>query len=457
MSTNRNPNEFSRLLFKYLGIKGWTTAELANRLGVSRTTIWHWGRGDNIPTNPKTIADLANTLQMTDEDREGLLKAAGFVVHSNEFTPEPSKPFDKGSTHLAPLPEPAVLPSEMLRTYRTFQGRSADLEVLLNRLIEAHGLPIIAIEGLGGIGKTALAQELMARAFQANAFEGYVWTSAKAEFFEEEEIQRVRVSHYTLDTFLNAIATQCQQPQIMQARGDDKIIAVRALLAAHRLLIVLDNLETIKDYKKMIFQISQWLGQSRLLVTSRVQTTHSQAFCVSLRGLTLLEGIEFLRSESAERGIEVIQTATEESLKRMHSVTGGAPLAMKLIIGQHRHGFMEEILRQLIEAKYGEQNYPFYRFIYYHAWQMLNDDAKRVLVGMSYMSLTHGAYFEELLETVRFDSSAVMKALADVVARCLIEKSITVVAERFVLHPLTQYFVKSDIRSQWEGHASKNS
>ena len=91
----------------------------------------------------------------------------------------------------------------------------------------------------------------------------------------------------------------------------------------------------------------------------------------------------FLREESKERGITTVALAQRESLVQIHHATGGAPLAMKLVIGQMSRQPMDVVLNELKAARFSGQDYAFYRFVFKHSWEMLDLNAKKILVSMS--------------------------------------------------------------------------
>jgi len=82
---------------------------------------------------------------------------------------------------------------------------------------------------------------------------------------------------------------------------------------------------------------------------------------------------------------------------------------------------------------------------------MLEIDARKVLVDMSvFPPLTGGAVLD--VETVsQVESSAFWPAMDRLVTMSLVDKIGPASQERFALHPLTQYFIKSDITKEWAG------
>ncbi len=120
---------------------GLTQKELAERLGVQRTTVARWERGENHP-RPWLRPKLARALGVSAGRIEELLAAGGAP----------------GSSQGRTTPVPRQLPAAVA----DFTGRSAELAALTRILDEvsadAPGTVVIsAIGGTAGVGKTALA------------------------------------------------------------------------------------------------------------------------------------------------------------------------------------------------------------------------------------------------------------------------------------------------------------
>lgn len=165
-------------------------------------------------------------------------------------------------------------------------------------------------------------------------------------------------------------------------------------------------------------------------------------------GFTEDDGVTFLREEGKERGIEALAGAARSMLVKIHSVTGGAPLAMKLVAGQVSRQPMEFVLNTLQEASFRGQDYDLYRFIYRHSWKMLDTRARMAWVDMSVFPRKGGAVKDvESISQVKGDEF--WQAMDQLVRLSLVEKTGPAGGERFALHPLTQNFIRSDITKEW--------
>ena len=72
-----------------------------------------------------------------------------------------------------------------------FVGREAEIESALESLQPNSRTFIIGIEGIGGVGKSALAIELSYRCVEADLFESVIWISAKESVLTLQGIEPI--------------------------------------------------------------------------------------------------------------------------------------------------------------------------------------------------------------------------------------------------------------------------
>ena len=150
-----------------------------------------------------------------------------------------------------------------------------------------------------------------------------------------------------------------------------------------------------------------------------------------------------------EAEIEVVAQANRDSLAEIHQVTGGAPLAMKLVVGQISRLPMEEVLGTLKDARFEGQDYEFYRFVFQHSWDMLTMDAKKVLVSMSVFAPVIGGTEEAVRTVSAVEEPAYRRALDQLVLMSLVDPLGDLEHRRYAIHQLTNYFILSDIVKKW--------
>ncbi|MEO0769122.1 MAG: NB-ARC domain-containing protein [Cyanobacteria bacterium J06649_4] len=335
------------------------------------------------------------------------------------------------------------------RNYCTFVGRSKSLTQIKDALLSQDSTSIPAIVGLGGMGKTALAREVVEYILEKKIFEHIVWVSFKIESFISEKIISNESHSDRLSDVLSSVARQCGRLDIAKMPLARKSAALKHLLHNKRVLIVLDNLETLSDEVALVAALTQLTGRSRLLLTSRHQVKHEQVLNISLTGLSEDESMLFLRKNGEERNISAIAQASQSQLIEVYTATGGAPLAMKLVVGQMNRLPMTVILKTLRQASFKGQDYQFYRFIYKHSWSVLDFASHKLLVDLSVFPPRTGGSVLAVPDISQVEESAFWSAMDQLVTMSLVDKTGDISKERYSLHSLTQYFIRSDITKEW--------
>lgn len=177
---------------------------------------------------------------------------------------------DVGDYTHAELQQAAVPPRQDLRLcvdVSTFYGRSEELAVL-EQWIVGNRCRLVAVLGMGGIGKTTLAAKLVEQI--KNKFEWVIWRSLQNAPIIENVLAE-------LIQFLSNSATDL--PENIDAR----VLQFIDYLRSHRCLVVLDNAEAIlrsgsraghylegyEGYGELLKRVGELPHNSCLILTSR--------------------------------------------------------------------------------------------------------------------------------------------------------------------------------------------
>jgi DNA-binding SARP family transcriptional activator len=213
---------------------------------------------------------------------------------------------------------------------RMFYGRRSEL-AQLERWIVADRCRLVAILGMGGMGKTILASKL-ARAL-ADQFDGIIWRSLH--------------NAPPLDTIVRSClqALSIQHSTDLPDSADERLLLLIDALRRRRCLIVLDNLESImegggragqyrpgyEDYGQLIRWVSETEHQSCLLLTSRekpheltrLEFELGPARALQLAGLDVDAGWNLLKTRC--------HFCQEDAVATLIDRYSGNPLALQLV------------------------------------------------------------------------------------------------------------------------------
>lgn len=182
--------------------------------------------------------------------------------------------------------------------------------------------PVITVLGDGGNGKTALTLQVMYGLVNSNDhdFDAIVWVSAKSSRLTVKEIERIGNAITTsLDLFYEVA-------RVFESDIDSPIERVKLLMSTNKILLVIDNLETVLD-KSISEFASDIPGQSKVIFTSRVPL--GSDLTVPVGAFTESEGLSYLRALINTYGIESLKKSTNEDLKFFTSRLGNKPLLLK--------------------------------------------------------------------------------------------------------------------------------
>lgn len=342
----------------------------------------------------------------------------------------------------------STLPTKI---YRELVGRDDVVAILMAALQDPSGKWIVAIDGMGGIGKTALAREVAEKCQREGLFEAVVWEIAPKS--ESAGMAPQERSAMTFGTIMDAIGRQLGAPDVPRLSSVEKQARVRALLGSRKVLIVLDNLETARDPQNEIARLLlTLLGSSKALLTSR-HRFDGDLYAIHLPGLDEDGSLRLIHQEAEEKGIDRVAGATADELKQIAKATGGSPLALKLVVGQLGHLALSVVLTQLRNAKLPtgdltEDEYVrFYKFIFLPSWALLSDGAQSLLISMAHFAPGVGGTLEAIRATSGLDEYPLTRSIDELWRLSFLEvgQSPTLNKIRYYLHALTQYFVLSDI------------
>jgi alkylated DNA nucleotide flippase Atl1 len=232
-------------------------------------------------------------------------------------------------------------------TYREFVGRDAEMKLLLERLAPNHAAHIITLDGIGGVGKTALVLQAAYLCLNGNGdaprFNAIIFTSAKQQELIHSILRRQQGQRNLRDIF-REIAYTLDELGILQSPPDDQFSMVRQVLSRQRTLLIVDNMETIEDTEKVISFLYDLPTHVKIILTTRERIA---LLPISLKHLSPNDGLQLIQQQAIEKGLNF----SEENSKLLYQRTGGIPLAIVYAIAQVSDGYpLQFVLERLALA-----------------------------------------------------------------------------------------------------------
>ena len=294
-------------------------------------------------------------------------------------------------------------------------GVAHNLKLLRDALLAPSEPWVVGIDGIGGIGKTSLALAAILDHDILVRFDHILWVSARqSEWHSIRGIVDNARPALTYETLVSRILEQLLGPQAAASIAPrEQAEQVRFLLHEKPILLVVDNLETAADQQALLPNLVTLACPTKILLTSR----HS------------------LR-----------ETAGKEAKGIINEVTGGNPLATKLVAGQLSTFPLERVLADLRQAR-GEKTDNLYRFIYRQAWEQLNEDARNVLTLMPLIA-EEGGGLPQIEAVSQLPVARVTDALQQLVRFSLVNVRIASgprAGNRYNIHRLTESFLLEEV------------
>jgi transcriptional regulator with XRE-family HTH domain len=434
-----------------------TQEGLGHLVGVSDTTIRKWESGLSSPRagNLKKLIELyVHRAVLTsgnerEEAQELWIKAslneafdeAWFTKLMNDWQQviSPAMPLT-----FEPIKEKFHLQHNLpQRNYQNFFGRQEELQKLKTLLLpyprSRHFLT--AIDGIGGVGKSALALEL-AYYYRDNhaslppeeRFDTILWVSAKRTLLSANGIQqRPQAFSNLMDLYLELEAVMELSVELQTDLDQHRRLVEHALSGIHTLLII-DNLETVDDEALLTF-LRELPEPTKAIVTTRYRI--DIAYAIRLSGLPYKDALELASLEAELKGVEL----SSSSIDALYRRTGGIPLALVWSIGLMSLGYgVESVVRRL-----GHHHSDIARFCFEEAVAHIRDsDAYYLLLALALFDNGARRYIVGDVAGLADDEIRRDDGLAELLQLSLVNQE----SDRFSLLPLTRSYILDDLAQQ---------
>jgi LuxR family glucitol operon transcriptional activator len=324
--------------------------------------------------------------------------------------------------------------------YGEFVGRTAEL-AQVHRILRPYPHSrhaVVTIDGIGGIGKSALALEVAHRYLRdydrlpdEERFDAIIWTSAKASVLTADGIAPRQQITRTLDDIYTAIAVTLEREAITRARPGEQDALVTKTLTQQRTLLLVDNLETVDDERVNAF-LRELPAPTKAIVTTRHRI--DVAYPIRLTGMPKEDALDLIAQECGKKDV----TLTDAEAEKLYRRTGGVPLAVVWSVAQMGYGYgVDSVLRRL-----GERTGDIARFCFEGVMERIRGKlAHKLLMALSLFATDASREALGYVAGLQDDVLSRDEGLVKLERLSLINKE----SGRFSMLPLTDEFVKSEV------------
>lgn len=404
-------------------------ASLGDMIGLSPASIQRYKRG-HLPPDPRTIQKLSEAaVKRGFLDRRWLTR----FLHAAAY-PAPDALLDA----LCPRTFMALGAGQALQnlpppSYAQFVTRPRPFAELLEALGQRSA--VIVVASLGGMGKTSLVREVAAQCLTAEGdlprFDAAVWVS-DAE----------RPGTTTLTDVLDEIARTLQSDGLVERSPDEKRRGVELLLRGRRVLLIVDNFETVTD-TALLHWLLKLPEPSKAIITTREYRREYRhgAWPVELRGMTEAEARAFIVQRLRVLRLDAAMLP-DIAAAQLISATGGNPKALTMALGGLKYARrpVQDIVEDVASAR-GE----LFDDLLERSWSLLDESTRRVLLAAALFAPSADAGALAVTADVRVSALArAIERLADLSLLDVLEGDLTR-APRYALHPLVRAFASAEL------------
>lgn len=269
----------------------------------------------------------------------------------------------------------------------------------LNSLIKAckGPYPVITVVGEGGLGKTSLALKAAYEILDSSeSFEAIIFVTAKATQLTANEISRIKGA---INSSLGLMEAAVEV--FGSSETQDPIADLKELLNTFKILLIIDNLETVLDHhlKEVLEDLP--FG-SKVLITTRIGLGAFE-FPVQLKELNESEAVQLLRATADVRGCNRLTNASNDKLATYCRRMRNNPLHIKWFVSAVQIGRRpEEVLAD---------ESLFLKFCLSNVFDQVSDDARVIVRALLALGGSYTA--AELSYLTELNEETLLKAIQE--------------------------------------------
>lgn len=277
-----------------------------------------------------------------------------------------------------------------------FIGRKSTVTNLKKAVLGVY--PVVTIVGEGGLGKTSLALKVAYELLdeKSDQFDAIIFVTAKTQRLGDAEIVRIK------DAVNSSIGLMGEASRALGGgEEEDKLEELIELLTEFKVLLIVDNLETVIDQN--IRQLLERIPRgSKIVITTRVRVGAFE-YPIQLEPLHSSESTQLLRATAKVRECAKLVKLSDSRLQEYCSKMRNNPLHIKWFVSAVQSG-------QRPETVLSDER-MFLQFCLSNVFNMLSDDGRKLVRTLQSLG---GSYTVAELEFLTaLGDTALLKAIAE--------------------------------------------
>lgn len=289
------------------------------------------------------------------------------------------------------------------------------------------GPTAMVLSGMGGVGKTALADAIARTMLDTTHFVEVIWL---------RYTDTVNSQEWLLKELEARILADVSQPATVLAQE------IGLLICSLPYMVVIDEVDARPELAALLHQVEAWPGPSRFLFTSRASPLgRGRSGLLRVPELDAENAVALVVAQAEEIGLGLSLRAAEELAGRFYEMAGGNPLALRLMVSLLLAFPAEQVLAGM-EAASLKNLEEMYAHIFQTAWAALEESAQRLLQAMA-LAAESGATLTQIQAVTGLEDEQLNYAIEALYERSLLEFRGSSENRRYGIHRLTETFLRN--------------
>ena len=320
-------------------------------------------------------------------------------------------------------------------SYTKLFGVNEAVNTLCQRVLDDENYHLIALNGIGGIGKTSLAREVAREVIRTFHFKRVIWITISQDAQSMNRSVNALYKH-----FISQLA-QALFPKMDGVPVEQQEALIWPVLKETPYLIVIDNLEVEEEVTELVEQLKGLVQPTKILFGSRARPSQPIVYCHDVTDIPRDDAYDFLRFLTKNGNVEHLEKKT---FTQIYDVVGGNPLALQLVISLLRYYPLGEIL-PAIEQGSNDAVLGIYRRIYERLWVKLSGDSKKILMLFAMSEVNTAVDGEFLQAGVKLEDTSFWNAVRELRYNSLLNYHGASAERTYTIHRITETFVLRDV------------